>query len=138
MKKLLHPLCILAIAAFPFVVYSWDRAGGFAHLFDVRLFGTRYAWEAMLLTSLIVVCCILYRRNEKIISSFATIAVISAFLTCQALEEYPADYKLWVYIVAPVFTWSLLFCSTALFASRRREVAWFNQSPATPDGLAHR
>ena len=121
MKKLLHPLYILAIVAFPFVVYSWGRAGGFAHLFEVRLFGTRYVWEVVLLTSLIVVCCILYRRKEKRIFSFASIAVISAFLAFQSLEEYPADYKLWIYIVAPVFTWSLLFSSAALLVIRRKE-----------------
>jgi uncharacterized protein (DUF934 family) len=126
MKKLLHPLCILAIIAFPFVVYSQGRGGGFAHLFEVRLFGTHYLWEVVLLTSVIVFCGICYRRKEKKVFSFASIAAIGAFLALQSLEEYPTDYKLWIYIVAPVFTWSLVFSSAALLAVRLKEAP--NQS----------
>ncbi|SRR5436309_16015401 len=124
MKKLLHPLSVLAFAALPFVLYSvWRTGYGVAQLFDVRLLGTRYVWEVVLLTSAVVVCCFRYRKKEKKIFSVATGTAIGAFLALQAAEEYPADYKLWIYIVAPIFAWSLALSSGLMFVIRKNERA---------------
>ena len=122
MKKLRHPLCILAAVAAPFVLYSIRRTGyEMGHLFDVRLLGTRYVFEVVVLTLTVVGCCICYRKKERKIFSMVSACAIGAFLALQATEEYPADYKLWIYIVAPIFTWSIVIASGLLLAIPRNE-----------------
>src|SRR2546425_5454269 len=119
MRRLLHPLCILAVAALPVVLYSiWRTGYEVTQLFDARLFGSRYFWPILLLSSAVGACCFFYRKTERrIFSLFSGLAVIG-FLALQALEEYPTDYKLWVYVVAPTFTWSFTVCSAALLLLR--------------------
>jgi len=122
MKRSLHPLTILVAAAFPFVLYSTWRTGyQVTHLFDVRLFSTRYIWEALLLTSVVLACCVCYRRDARKILSFVALAAIGAFLAFQSAEEYPADYKLWVYVVAPIFAWSITFSSAIMVMMRQKK-----------------
>jgi hypothetical protein len=120
MKKLLHPLCILAVVAAPFVLYSiWRTGYSFGQLFEVRLFGTHYVSEVVLLTSTVVACGFCYRKEEKKIFSAVSAASVAVFLARQMAEEYPADYKLWIYIVAPIFVWSLAISSGLMLAIRK-------------------
>jgi hypothetical protein len=122
MKKLFHPFYILVAVAAPFVLYSiWRTGYGIDHLFDVRLVETRYAFETGLLTLAVVICCFCYRKKEKKIFSIAITCVIGAFLALQATEDYPTDYKLWIYIVAPIFTWSIVIASGLLIVLPRNE-----------------
>ncbi len=124
MKKLFHPLSVFAFAAAPFVSYSiWRTGYGVTQLFEVRLFCTHYAWEVALLTSVVVACCFCYRKREKKIFSVVSAAAIGAFLALQSAEDYPTDYKLWIYIVAPIFVWSLALSSGFLLAIRKNERA---------------
>jgi hypothetical protein len=115
MKRMRHPLSILAIAALPFVLYSvWRTGYEVAQLFDTRLLGTRYLWPILLLSSAVGLCCFFYRKTERTVFSFYTGVAVVGFLAAQVLEEYPGDYKLWIYIVAPSFTWSFIACAAAL------------------------
>jgi len=130
MRKLLHPFNILGLAALPFVLYSvWRTGYQVAHLFDVRLLVTHYLLEVAVLTTAVVVCCFCYRRKEKRIFSIITLAVIGAFLALQATEEHPTDYKLWIYVVAPMFAWSLVISAVLMLTLRMKEEP--NQSPQT-------
>lgn len=119
MRKVFHPVSILTLFAIPFVLYSQGRAGGFSHLSEVGLLRTHYIWEAALLTAAVVACGIGYQRKNQKRYSLATIAAICAYLAMQVAGIfYPPDYKLWVYVVAPVFAWSTLFSWVCILTFR--------------------
>ena len=82
----------------------------------MRLFGTHDVSEVVLLTSAVVACGFCYRKDEKKIFSAVSAATVSSFLVRQLTEEYPSDYKLWIYIVAPIFVWSLAISSGLMLA----------------------
>ena len=136
MKRLLHPLSILAIAALPVVLYSvWRTGYEVTQLFDTRLLGTHYLWSVLLLSSAVGLCCLFYRKREQRIFSLLSGFAVVGFLALQALEEYPADYKLWIYIVAPTFTWSFIVCLVVLLFFRvheRRVSRALQATAATP------
>lgn len=132
MRKVFHPVSILTLFAIPFVVYSQGRTGGFSHFLEGRLLRTHCVWEAALLIAAVVACGIGYQRKNQKRYNLATIAAICAYLALQAAGIfYPPDYKIWVYVVAPVFAWSILVSSlTCLFTAILKRKA-----PHRPTGL---
>ena len=122
MKKPLHPLCVLAFVALPFIAYSvWRTGYSFSQLLDAHLLGTRYVWEVALLTSAVVTCCFRYEKKKKNIYSVASVVAVCAFFALQSAEDYPSDFKLWIFVVAPILTWSLALSSGFTFVLRKNE-----------------
>ena len=114
--KLRHPLSILALGASPFVCYSFWRTGySVGQLFEMRLFRTRYVYELAFLALAIGACCVGFEKRGKGVFGLAAGLAIVAFLALQAGDDYPSDYKLWIYVVAPIFVWSLLLTATFSF-----------------------
>jgi hypothetical protein len=122
MKKIaqFNPLLAAAFVAAPFVLYSIRRTGGdFAHLVDARLLSSTYAVPICLLVGMLVTSCALHQTGKCRQSLVLIVFALSAFFGAQFFTEYPYDYKLWIYIVAPSFVWALLLAFPMVLLVRR-------------------
>src|SRR5437879_2726408 len=105
-----HPVFAFSVVGVPFALYSVHRTGyDFGQLVDVRLLHTAHAWPVVLLTGVLVCTSALHTRGSRHFSLLVSLLATAAFLGGQCLTEFPLDYKLWIYIVAPTFVWCSLF-----------------------------
>lgn len=98
-----------AVVSTPFVLYSIHRSGyEFAHLLDIRLL---CSWPAIILVGVLIATSGFHNRDTKSRAPmFLCLSATAMFIGSQFLSEYPFDYKLWIYFVAPMFAVCFLFC----------------------------
>ena len=117
MRRLLHPLSILSLATLPFVLYSVRRSGYELWQFiSPPLSASLHVCAGVALAVVVVICAFRYQKTQRKVFSAATAVAVATFLALQATEEYPLDYKLWIYIVAPVLAWAVLLSSAVILA----------------------
>ena len=122
MRRLLHPLSILALAALPFVLYSVRRSGyDLWQFISPPLALSRQVCAAVALGVVVGICASRYQKTQRGIFRVVTAIAIAVFLGLQATEEYPWDYKLWIYIVAPLFAWAVLLASALMLVLHRAQ-----------------
>ena len=113
MIRVLHPLILLTLAALPCVLYSVYRTG-----FEVWQFtrnpiffqpgavGFQYVMELVALVAIVVFCSFSYSRTGRPTFGILTLVTVAAFLILVGGGAVPRDYKLWIYIIAPILFWA--------------------------------
>ena len=111
MNVAFHPILAFSVVGLPLVLYSVLRTGySFDHLVDVRLLKTLYAFPIGLLACMLVGVTVLYTKGNRRLPPAVALVSAVVFICSQFFVEFPLDYKLWIYIVAPTFVWCVL-CS---------------------------
>ncbi|GEM_PF-4381201 len=132
MKFASHPLVAFSVVGAPFVLYSIYRTGfDLGQLVDNRLLVTVYVWPIVLLTSVLVGMMDLHRRGYRLLPFLISFLAAGVFVGVQFLAEFPFDYKLGIYIVAPTFVWCSLFALSFALLSLR----FMGSGNAEPDRL---